>query len=89
MKVSKWVDMGAEVDVEIGVDDVRAALGEAFSRVTQEHLGEEGPSAHDVKCALYSIGTFLNAMTDEHIALLEPKPREIVRAFLFKNAERF
>lgn len=35
------------------------------------------------------IGCFLNAMTDEHIALLTPKQREVMADFFAKSSERF
>lgn len=38
MRISMWVEMSQEVEVEIGADDIRAALGEAFTRVTDGQL---------------------------------------------------
>jgi hypothetical protein len=89
VKLSKWVDMGQEVEVEIGVDDIRAALGEAFEVVTRDPLGEEGPSRFDVIRALNMIGAFLNALTDEQIALLTDPVRRNVQTYLAKTSERF
>jgi hypothetical protein len=81
--------MGAEVQVEIGADDVRLALAEAFAAVTVDRLGENPPDKNDVVRAISSIGTFLNALTDEQISLLNDKQQEITSDFLGKNAERF
>ena len=89
MKVSKWVDMGQDVEVEIGADDIRYALSEAFSRVIQDPLGEAGPTRKDVTRALNDIATFLNALTDPQIDLLNLGQRSAVHAHLLKTAERF
>lgn len=89
MKIRKWVDMGQEVEVEIGADDIRSALSEAFSRVMQDRLGEEGPTRQEVTLALNDIAIFFNALTDQQIDLLTLGQRNIVQVFLFKAAERF
>jgi hypothetical protein len=89
MKVSKWVDMGQEVDVEIGADDIRCALAEAFAVVTEDRLGEEGPNRNDVTYALNSIGAFLKALTDDQIALLGKPSRKLIKEFLETQAKRF
>lgn len=89
VKVSKWVDMGQEVEVEIGLDDIRAAMGEAFNVVAEDPLGEEGPNRFDIMRALNDIGAFLNAMTDEQIALLNEAARKSVRTYLATASERF
>ena len=36
MRITKWVDMGADVEVHIDASDVAAALAEAFEHVTRE-----------------------------------------------------
>lgn len=89
MKVTKWVDLGQEVEIEIGADDIRAALGEAFGRVTSDPLGEEGPSRSDVVACFNSIAGFLNAITDEQITKLNYLQRVVIGKFLRKHAERF
>lgn len=87
MRVTKWVDMGADVEIEIGADDVRRALDEAFSE-TEQRL-EYAVNIHDVLRAFNSIGQFLNALTDEQIALLNDAQRKVIGAFLNKAASRF
>ena len=89
MKLSKWVDMGQEVEIEVDFHDFRSAMNEAFSNVTDDRLGCEPPTGRDVIRALSDVGKFLNAMTDEHIALMNPAQRKIVREFLQANALRF
>jgi mitochondrial fission protein ELM1 len=88
MKVTKWVEFSQEVEIDISADDVRCALSEAFARVNVRNV-DDTPNRFDVSRALNSIGTFLNALTDEHISLLSPKGRQTVAAFLGKHAERF
>jgi hypothetical protein len=89
MKISKWVDMGQEVEVEICAQDIRAALSEAFSVVTCDPLGEEGPNRNDVLIALNGMAAFLNALTEDQIATLLLGQRPIIQAFLLKAAARF
>jgi len=81
--------MGQEVEIEIGMEDVRAALAESFQTITTDRLGEPGPNAAEFKMALSQIGTFLNAVTDEHIALLTLDARKVISNFLSGNAARF
>ena len=33
MKVSNWVDIGQEVEIEIGLDEIRGVMAEAFANV--------------------------------------------------------
>ena len=89
MKVRKWVDFGVDVDVEIGVDDIRGAISEACSNVTQDRLGEPGPNRAEVVYAVSCCCNFLKAMTDEHISLMTEQARTLVSKFLAEQAERF
>lgn len=89
MKVTKWIDMGQEVEVEVTTADIRDALEEGFSGITQDRLGEPGPSANEVHQVLNDIGRFFNALTDEHIRTLSASARQIVGAYLAKAANRF
>ena len=89
MKVSKWVDFGQDVQIDIGVEDVRSALNEAFHVVSADRLGEPGPNRPEVSYALNDIAIFLKAMRDEHIAKLTPGVREKVAAFLMEQSVRF
>jgi hypothetical protein len=89
MKVTKWVDMGQDVEISIGADDIRIALAESFDIVTRDRLGEEGPTRFDITSALNSIGAFLNALTDEQISLLTDGQRNLVGSFLAKSSARF
>jgi len=89
MRLRKWVDFGQEVEVEIGLDDVRSALAEAFDNVTRDRLGENGPNQCDVLLAINCIGTFFNALTDEQVNLLTSTQRQVVSQFLNNQAKRF
>lgn len=88
MRVSKWVDFGQEVDIEIDFRDVQSAMGEAFERATEDRLGEE-PSRADISRAINMVGTFLKALPDAHIAVLGSEGRKIVHDFLLEHAARF
>jgi quinol monooxygenase YgiN len=89
MKVSKWVDLGQEVEIDITAEDVRHALSEAFAVVTEDRLGEEGPNRYDVMRTLNDIAAFLNGLTDEHIALLNHHQRAACADLFAKSSERF
>lgn len=89
MKVTKWVDMGQEVEVEVGADDIRGALAEAFAVVTEDRLGESGPNRNDVMLAMNSMAAFLNALTDGQIGLFNIAQRTFIESFLVKAAARF
>jgi len=89
VKIKKWVDMGQEVDVEVGVDNIRAALQEAFSVVTTDRLGEPGPNRADILMALNNIGTFLKAITPAQISLLNFGQCDVIWKFLSDQAARF
>jgi hypothetical protein len=90
MKVSKWVDFGQEIEIEIGTDDVRAALAESFQRVTSPGFEEEPPPDHAVRSMLSTIASFLKALTDEQIAASLSEPaRKTVHNFLVEQTARF
>jgi hypothetical protein len=88
VKISKWVDFGQEVEIDMNLTDVRCAIGEACERVTNPQFEEE-PTRHDVVEALSRIGLFLKALTDEQIALLNESQRSLVSGFLAEHAKRF
>lgn len=90
MKIEKWVDLGAEVSIEIGADDVRLALAEAFEQVNKDCIfDEEVPTIADVLYAINSIAAFLKALTPEQIARLNEKQQELTANFLREQAKRF
>lgn len=78
MIVRKLVSLGeTEVDVSISVEDITAALCEE----------PDGPRA--VMVAINSCAQFLKAITPEMITEMNVAQREIVRAFLTTQAERY
>ena len=87
MKVSKWVESSQEVEIEIGADDISIALSEAFARVPRDC--DDHPNRNDVLSAFSSIGRFLAAFKDEHIAELNDAQRKMIREFLLKQGGRF
>ncbi len=89
MKISKWVDMGQEVEIDIDVDDIHSALAEAFSNITEDRLGEEKPTTRDVLRVFNTIAQFLKAITDEQIAGMAPVPAGVVATFLDLQAQRY
>lgn len=89
MKIRKWVDMGQEVNVEVGVDDIRAALQEAFAVVTTDRLGEPGPNRAEILMAINNIGTFLKAITPAQISFLTFGQCDMIWKFLSDQAARF
>ena len=89
MRVEKWVDFGQNVTVEIGMDDIRAALAECFEVVTRDRLGESGPNRADILRALSSISSFLEALTDKQIGMLTDSQKAVIHDFLREQATRF
>lgn len=89
MTITTMVDLPAvETNVQVDFKDVRQMMAEAFSNVNDKD-DDDRPSTYTIKRALNDVGCFLNAMTDEMIAQLEPAPRKIVSEFLAQNAKRF
>ena len=89
MKIKKWVDMGAEVEIQIDVSDIRLALAECFEEINEDRLGEDGPSKSEILRALNQIGAFLRAISDEQIEKLDMAPRLIIKKFLLDQALRY
>lgn len=88
MRITKWVDMGAEVEVDISVEDIRRALSDYFAEVTRDPLGER-QNGNDIKIALNQIAAFLRALTDEQIAMLSAAQCAMIHKFLSEQSERF
>lgn len=86
MRVSKWVDLGAEVEIDIDVRDIRGALAEAFES-TEPKL-DEVPTIQDILRAFNLIGTFLNAFEDSQIDRLTLGQRSTIASYLTKAAKR-
>jgi len=87
MKVTKWVECSQEVEVQIGADDIRIALSEAFGAANQNL--EEAVNIHDILGAFQCIGAFLLAFTQEQIDMLNAKQRATIGAFLEEQGDRF
>lgn len=88
MKITKWVDMGQEVEIHISAEDIRIALSEAFSEATKEKLGE-GDNKHEILLALNSIAGFLNALEQHQLDSLTLAQRLVIEKFLRDAADRF
>ena len=89
MKVSKWVDMGQEVEIEIGIDDIRATLSECFDRATRDELDGKGPNRQQIIYAIDTLAKCLRALTDRHIDCLTHEQRKIIETFLFEQSKRY
>lgn len=88
MIVTKWIEVSQEIEVDIGPGDIRKALDESCNKVIDPR-GEESPSRSDILIAIGSVAAFLNALTEDHIAMLLPSHRLIIRQALLKIIERF
>ena len=89
MKIRKWVDFGQEIQIEIGIEDVRGALAECFKNVMADRLGEDGPSVVEVLRTFSCVGTFLSALTEEQISAFNDSQRKVIFAFLTEQASRY
>jgi hypothetical protein len=82
------VDLGSqEVEVDLDLHDIAAALSEAFARATGDDEWRAG--ARDVMRAVHRIGVFLNGLSDDHIARLNDAQRKVVADYLTRAAARF
>ncbi len=89
MKITKWVDFGCEVDVEVDAEDIRNAISEALACVTEHSPLVEGPSERDVCRAFNVIAAFLNAITDEQYLSLRAAQRKVIGDYMGKAGLRF
>jgi hypothetical protein len=87
VKVTTWIDVSREVEVNIGADDIRRALTEAFAATNQND--EEAVNVHDIMRAFSCIASFLRAFTDEQVALLNESQRRVIGGFLEAQSRRF
>jgi hypothetical protein len=89
MKISKWVDMGQEVEIEIGTDDIRSALAEVFERATRDELDGSGPNRQEIIYAIDTLAKCLRALTNRHIDCLTHEQRKVVETFLAEQSKRY
>jgi hypothetical protein len=83
MKVSQYVNFSQEIEIEVGVDDIRAAFAEELAEIKRP------VSDHAIKQMLNVVGQFFNALTEDQIATLTPQARSTVQQYLVKQAQRF
>lgn len=88
MKITKWIDMGQEVEIHISAEDIRIALSEAFSEATKDKLGEDD-NQHDILLAINSMACFLNAVEQHQIDAMKFGQRLTIEKFLRGAADRF
>jgi hypothetical protein len=88
MKVSKWVDFGQDVEVDISINDIAGAIAEAWGRVVNLYLDEQ-PTRNEVITAMSRSLQMFKALTDEQIANLTPEQRAVIAKNLAETAERF
>jgi hypothetical protein len=84
MRVKAWIEISKEIEVDVSVKDISAALDEAFTAAS----GNE-PNARNVLLALNDIAQFLKGISDEQIRSMQPSPRALVAEFLGQQAARF
>jgi hypothetical protein len=89
MKIIKWVDMSREIDIEIGLNDVRAVLAESFKKAGRDHTGEIVSDFAPVLLAFNQIAMFMKAVTIEQIGMLNAQQRKTIGDFLAEQAKRF
>jgi len=89
MKVTKWVDFGADVDIYIDLRDVQAAIAEAYERANRDDLDSELPWRADVAQAIVRTISFLKALTDEQIGVLNDIQRKLIADALSEQVGRF
>lgn len=87
MKIRKHLNH--EVEVEIGLDDIRTALREVCEKATVQRVGSQRPSKEDVIEAITDIGTFLRAIPDYQLSSMTFGQLSTIGNFLAEQAKRF
>jgi hypothetical protein len=77
MKVSKWVDVEAEVEFDIDINDIINSISES-----SDHKGA-------VTSAISNFHSFMSAVSDEIIESLTPRQREIISEYFIEISKRF
>lgn len=77
MRITKLVDMKAEVDVDISVDDIAAAIS------------EDPNSLNAVLRGLNNSASFMKAIPNSLIAEMNVQQRNVIGGFLFEQTARF
>jgi hypothetical protein len=85
MKVVKWIEQ--EIEVEIGLDDIREALSEVLSATNQAI--EEATDMRDILKSFNCVGQFLNAFDQHQIDRLNFGQRSMIEKYLRTAADRF
>jgi hypothetical protein len=84
VKVEKWVEFAKVVEIEIGREDIAAALAASCSDAL-----EPQSCLQTVLRALNTCAAFLGAIPEATICEMTPSQREITARFLHKQASRF
>lgn len=79
MRVTKWIDVSQEVEIEIGTDEIQNAIKGWF----------DSGADHNVKSALNDIAKFMKCISDEQIEKMGPASKAIVGKFLAEQSARF
>lgn len=82
MKVTKTVDVTAEVEISISTEDICCALSEVASRA-------EGESHHAAMMVLNSVAQAMRAVSDDHIAAMSGMQTACIRQFLSEQLDRY
>jgi hypothetical protein len=76
MKIKTWIEIGQDVEIDIGPEDILAVYS-------------EGDTLPYILYNLSRIDEFLRGVSDERIAEMTPGQREIISGRLGTQAQRF
>ena len=77
MKITKWVEIGTEVEVEVTGEDIAC------------HVFANPESGTNVLQALNAVASVLTGVPNDRIKELLPKQKEVIEGFLREQAERY
>jgi hypothetical protein len=83
MKITKYVELSGEVEVEVSAEDLRVAFDEEFT------LPQGNCNRYQITSPLNRMAWWCNGLTDAHIALLTPGQRKFAAEFFARQAKRF
>lgn len=84
MIVRKQVDVSTEVEVGIGLDDIKAVLAESAAEAHSDDAG-----LYCWRQAISDAVQFLVSVPDGIIAQFGPEPRQIIQKHLREQADRY
>ena len=79
MRITKWIDIQQEVEIDISWEDINNHLRSMMAR----------QAPHRILGALNDIACFFRSIPSEIISDITDSQRRVIKGFLLEQAERF